>query len=900
MPTNTDPSGSERARDPTTAEPQALEHGGAGVARLLVGLWREQRSGTLHLNGEGSSLRVRLRRGRIEAAHPAPPEVDFGEFLVQTGRLRQTDLELASRVMRETGQGPAQTLIEMGFASAKDMRELVAEHARSVVAPALGWPRGTYRFEACSDPDEASFTAGLSPVEMILQVVREGRDPTVLWRGLSTSGLGLVWPDVGAPQDVAAKLNPSESLVLDLVRARLDKVCWPSEIVELSPLPRDETQRCLCALVAIGMLDVRDAGGETPPSALGAPSALEGGKETAPPRAEVADVVRSTQSPAARRLGRHVVIEEIGRGAMGAVFLAKDPTIDRVVAIKLIQAAAGMSESDLEKYTTRFYQEARAAGKLLHPGIVTVFDVAHTEDGTPYIVMEYVRGTTLRELMKTGPLGLAEIRQISGEILDALGYAHGHGVVHRDVKPANVLVTLDGKVKIMDFGVAHIVGSELTRAEEVFGTLSYMAPEQLSKGTVDQRVDIFAFGVLLYEMTTGRLPFTGDTIFAVAEALVDEEPAPVHEVNPDVPVALSEVVARCVRKAPEERFPTAAAVKEALLAALEGSGVAEAPPEVELVRLEGVVAGATPRERRPAAGAAPRAGRGWAPGGWRPSARLVRRSAAAAAVLGAGGLLLLALLPLLRRGGPSTAVGDRAPTVSETREALPGGGEREGTEPTTSPTAPATREATPVPQAPGGGLGAAPPAHTRGEAAADQVRPEPTSAERPEPSARAAEGGSGRSAVAAPPTDRELLVRALAQREAGDLEACRATLEALLGRVPDYPGAASLLAQVEEQLWRRDVLPMVFQVRHKHRIGSCEGTLRLDEQGLVFDSEEHGTLRWPFSEIRELERKDVAEIEVRTDEKDILRFGGAKKYVFNLIDRGLSEEDWEHYKRLIP
>ena len=228
MPTDGGPSGAEHVRDPTTAESYALERGGAGVARLLVGLWREQRSGTLHLNGEGTSLRIRLLRGRVEATHPAPPGLDFGEFLVQTGRLKHSDLELALRVMRETGQGPAQTLIEMGFASVKDMRELVAEHARSVVAPVLGWPHGTYRFEAAAEGDEAGFAAGLSPVEMILQVVREGRDPTVLWRGLSTSGLGLVWPDVGAPQGVAAKLNPSESLVLDLVRVRLDKVCWPT------------------------------------------------------------------------------------------------------------------------------------------------------------------------------------------------------------------------------------------------------------------------------------------------------------------------------------------------------------------------------------------------------------------------------------------------------------------------------------------------------------------------------------------------------------------------------------------------------------------------------------------------------------------------------------------------
>ncbi len=197
-------------------------------------------------------------------------------------------------------------------------------------------------------------------------------------------------------------------------------------------------------------------------------------------------------------------------------------------------------------------------------------------------------------------------------------------------------------------------------------------------------------------------------------------------------------------------------------------------------------------------------------------------------------------------------------------------------------------------------MGPAAPAPMPLDAADTPGRPESPSAEPlgPSPRAAAAGSGSGRSAVAGPPSDRELLVRALAQREAGDLEACRATLEALLSRVPDYPGAASLLAQVEEQLWLQSALPMVFQARHKHRIGSCEGRLTLDKEGLVFLSEKHGTWDWPFSEIREMERKDVAEIQIRTEEKDVFRLGGAKKYLFKLVDRGLSEEDWERYKRL--
>jgi serine/threonine-protein kinase len=808
----------------------------------------------------------------------------------------------------------------MGFASGKDMRGLVAEHARSVIAPVLGWQRGTYRFEVASDVEESGFGAGLSPVEMILQVVREGRDPAVLWRGLGAPGLGLVWPDVPAPDGVAAMLNPSETLVLDLVRTRLDKACWPSEIVELSPLPEDETQRCLYALVAVGMFDVRGAAEGAPSSALGPPSTPESLEGTAPPGAGDVDPARSAQSPAPRRLGRHAVVEEIGRGAMGAVFLAKDPTIDRVVAIKLIQAATGMGESDLEKYATRFYQEARAAGKLHHPGIVTIFDVAHTEDGTPYIVMEYVRGTTLSELMKTGPLGSAEMLQISGEILDALGYAHEHGVIHRDVKPANVLVTLEGKVKIMDFGVAHLVGSELTQAEEVIGTPSYMAPEQLSKEAVDRRADIFAFGVLLYEMTTGRLPFTGNSIFAIAQAVVAEEPAPVHEVNPDVPAALSAVVARCVRKAPEQRFQTAAEVKQALLSAFAGSDVAGAPLEMLLVESEGVDAGATPPELGPTPGAAPPPDQSAGAVRWRPSPRVIRRSAAVAAALGAGGLLLLALGLPSRWEARSTPDDDRVQTASGTSEDLLGEEEQRGIEPPPSPAGPGpTPDATPSPDgsddAPGSPAApkstsprsddaprsaAAPKSATPSrEAPGDDSRPV-APAPAPPPRAAADTGGRSESPSAGASADQELLVRALAQREEGDLEASRASLEALVRRVPDFPGAASLLAQVEDELWLQTVLPMVFQARHKHRLGSCEGTLTLDEEGVAFDSEKHGNWRWGFGEIREMERKEVAEIELRTGEKDVLRLGKAKKYVFELVDRGLSEEDWERYQRFLP
>jgi hypothetical protein len=422
-------------------------------------------------------------------------------------------------------------------------------------------------------------------------------------------------------------------------------------------------------------------------------------------------------------------------------------------------------------------------------------------------------------------------------------------------------------------------------------------------------------------MTTGRLPFTGDSIFAIAQAVVAEEPAPVHEVNPGVPAALSAVVARCIRKDPAQRFQTAADVKQALLSASAGNDVTGTPLEVLLVEPGGVDATATPPEPGPTPGAAPPPGRNLAAVRWRPSPRVIRRSAVVAAALVAGGLLLLALGLPSRWEARSTTDGDRVQTESGTSEGLSGEEGQHGIiEPADSPTSlgpaegatpgsddtfgsPAAPEiATPSPDAPGGDSRPVAPAPTPRAAADTRGRPEPPSAEPPGTSPRTAAAGSdrGRSSAAEPAADQELLVRALAQREEGDLEASRTSLEALVRRAPDFPGAASLLAQIEDELWLQTVIPMVFQARHKHRLGSCEGTLTLDEEGVAFDSEKHGNWRWGFGEIRQMERKEVAEIELRTGERDVLRLGKAKKYVFELVDRGLSEEDWERYQRFLP
>ncbi len=201
---------------------------------------------------------------------------------------------------------------------------------------------------------------------------------------------------------------------------------------------------------------------------------------------------------------------------MGAVFLARDPAIERVVAIKLIQTATFLTAREQERYRNRFRREAKAAGKLIHPGIVTVFDVGHADQESPFIVMEYAEGPTLAALTQEKELAVEETIQVANEILDALGYAHSFGIVHRDIKPANILVTPGLHPKIMDFGIAHVVGTQLTPTEHSLGSPNYMAPEQLSRGTIDQRTDLFAFGVVIYRLLTGKLPFTGDSFAAAA------------------------------------------------------------------------------------------------------------------------------------------------------------------------------------------------------------------------------------------------------------------------------------------------------------------------------------------------------------------------------------------------
>jgi serine/threonine-protein kinase len=255
--------------------------------------------------------------------------------------------------------------------------------------------------------------------------------------------------------------------------------------------------------------------------------------------------------------GRYEVVAELGQGAMGVVYKARDPKIERLVAIKTI-ALRGHNAKDEGEFRERFFNEARAAGRLNHPRIITIFDVGEElEEHDPYIVMEYVAGESLEEHLASGrKLPLANVLQLVQEIAEALDYAHTQGIVHRDIKPANIMLTEEGHAKIADFGVAKLNLSSLTVSGNTLGTPAFMSPEQLNGEAVDGRSDLFSLGVILYTLLTGYRPFQGNSALTISFKVVNREPVPISALDPNLSPGLDYIVSRAIAKPPSERYQT--------------------------------------------------------------------------------------------------------------------------------------------------------------------------------------------------------------------------------------------------------------------------------------------------------------------------------------------------------
>ncbi|MFZ3089883.1 MAG: serine/threonine-protein kinase [Nitrospirota bacterium] len=256
----------------------------------------------------------------------------------------------------------------------------------------------------------------------------------------------------------------------------------------------------------------------------------------------------------AEKIGRYEIIKTIGQGAMGLVYKAKDPMIDRIVAIKTIRQDSNLFARDAEEVKGRFRREAQVAGKLSHPGIVTIYDVGE-EGGLFYIVMEYVEGETLDRIIDAKRLpDLDKSIDLMLQVCDAIGYAHKNGIIHRDIKPANVMIVDKKLVKVMDFGIARIASSDMTQTGKVIGTPNYMSPEQVMGVKVDHRTDIFSLGVALYELLTGEKAFPGESITTVIYRILHEDPISPRKLKLQLPSSLDYIVNKAISKDIEKRY----------------------------------------------------------------------------------------------------------------------------------------------------------------------------------------------------------------------------------------------------------------------------------------------------------------------------------------------------------
>ena len=295
------------------------------------------------------------------------------------------------------------------------------------------------------------------------------------------------------------------------------------------------------------------------------PVATAGGRDPAERESGSAAAVPAAEGPELQRLGRYTLEREIGRGAMGIVYLGRDTAINRSVAIKAIPLASEFSDAELVEARARFFREAETAGRLNHPNIVTIYDVGE-ERGLAYIAMEYLKGRHLSDhATANNLLEPRKVLEVIGRTAEALGFAHKQQVVHRDIKPANLMYDASTDIlKITDFGIARLTGAGSTRTGIVLGTPSFMSPEQLEGRNVTGHSDLFSLGVSLFQLLTGQLPFTADSMTGLMQQIAEVPHPPLRAFRPDLPECVERLIDRALAKNPEARFDSGTQMAAAL------------------------------------------------------------------------------------------------------------------------------------------------------------------------------------------------------------------------------------------------------------------------------------------------------------------------------------------------
>jgi Protein kinase domain len=295
------------------------------------------------------------------------------------------------------------------------------------------------------------------------------------------------------------------------------------------------------------------------------------------------------ESPSPRRFGRYEILDRIGHGSMGVVYLARDPLIGRRVALKALADGKPLKPAEVERLRSRLLNEAASAGQLNHPGIVTIHDVVDdAASGQVCIAMEYVAGRTLKEyLQKRDILSLQFTAEVIGQVAEVLDFAHAHGVVHRDIKPANVMLAEDGQIKVTDFGIASLRGQDLAQDLRSMGTPNYLAPERLLGFEADHRADVYSLGVLVYEMLTGHVPFQGESLAELARNTVEQDFTPPEIYRPDLLPGLRAILDRALCKEPDDRYQSAGDMASDLLAVVKAQSRMSDTRPVDEVLIEG-------------------------------------------------------------------------------------------------------------------------------------------------------------------------------------------------------------------------------------------------------------------------------------------------------------------------